>query len=139
MKRLLITLAAGLFALSACVETKSLSYSDRTVYQGTGGACENRDGIDMWWNGTPNRKYIIIGLLIQGRLSAAGDAALIREAKAMGGNGLLRGSRSSQQVGSYSTGNGFVSVYGNSATITGSSTTMAISQGEYQYYVIKYL
>src|SRR5258708_36300351 len=117
MKMILMLLAASTLATttlfcSSCVTTKVLSYSDHTVYQGTGGACETRDGIDIWWNGTPPRKYIITGLLIQGTLSLAGDAALIREAKAMGGNGILRGSRDSYQAGSYTSGSGTVSGYG---------------------------
>ena len=142
MKRLLmktkflLTALNLLLALPGCVVTKSLEYTDRTVYQGTGGACETKDGIDLWWNGTPNRKYIIIGLLIQGTLSPAGDAALVQEAKARGGNGILRGSRDSQQVGSVTTGNAYISPYGY---INGSSSTRAIIRGEYQYYVIKYL
>jgi hypothetical protein len=136
MKPLLILLA--LFCAS-CVTTKVLSYSDHTVYQGTGGACETRDGIDLWWNGTPPRKYTIIGVLIQGTLSPVGDAALIREAKAMGGNGILRGSRDTYPAGSRTSGFGTVSGYGNFATVSGSSVTVPIIRGEYQYYVIKYL
>jgi hypothetical protein len=124
---------------TSCVTTKTLSYSDHTVYQGTGGACETRDGIDIWWNGTPPRKYTIIGLLIQGTLSLAGDAALIREAKAMGGNGILRGSRDTYPAGSHTSSFGTISGYGNFATVSGSSVTVPIIRGEYQYYVIKYL
>jgi hypothetical protein len=135
-ERLAITSATTALFFTSCVTTKSLSYSDHTVYQGTGGACETKDGIDLWWNGTPNRKYVIIGLLIQGGLSPLGDAALVKEAKAMGGNGILRGLRESQQVGSITSGNGYISPYGY---INGSSVTHAIMRGEYQYYVIKYL
>jgi hypothetical protein len=117
-KRAIVLILALLCA--SCVTTKTLSYSDHTIYQGTGGACETRDGIDLWWNGTPPRKYTIIGVLIQGTLSPAGDAALVREAKAMGGNGVLRGSRDSYRSGSYSRGFGTVSGYGNFATVSGS-------------------
>src|SRR5260370_34815845 len=102
MKMILMLLAASTLATttlfcSSCVTTKVLSYSDHTVYQGTGGACETRAGIYIWWNGTPPRKYTITELLIQGTLNLAAHAALIREAEAMGGNGIVRGGRHSSR------------------------------------------
>src|SRR5258705_12708722 len=94
MKILTAAILSGCALLCAsCAPTKVLSYSDHTVYQGTGGACETRDGIDLWWNGTPPRKYTIIGCLVQGGLSPLYDAFLVGEAKKMGGDGILRGSR----------------------------------------------
>jgi hypothetical protein len=137
MKTLII---ATLVVLCGCTATKSLTYSDQTVYQGTGGACENRDGIDLWWSGIPPRKYVIIGFIVQMGLSTPmSDAILVREAKAKGGDGILRGQKTRDQLGTYSSGNGFVSTYGNTATITGSSVSTAIVRRESQYFIIKYL
>ncbi len=97
---------------ASCAPTKVLSYSDHTVYQGTGGACETKDGY---------------------------DAFLIGEAKKMGGDAILRGSRDMYPSASHTSTFGTVTGYGNFATVSGSSVTTPILRGEFQYYVIKYL
>jgi hypothetical protein len=138
MKTLPLIAIAALLCCS-CAVTKTLSYSDRIIRQGTGGSFETRDGIELWWNGAPNRRYMVIGCLVQDRLSLIGDAMLVQRAKALGGDALLRGSRESYQAGSYTSGFATISGYSDFATVTGSSFTVPIVRGEYQYYVIKYL
>jgi len=98
-----------------------------------------RDGIELWWNGTPPRKYTIIACLVQGGLSPLYDVLLIQKAKSLGGDAIIRGSRDTYPAGSYTSHFGTVTGYGNFATVSGSSVTSPIIRGEYQYYVIKYL
>jgi len=68
---------------------------------------------------TPPRKYTIIGLLVQGGLSPLYDAFLIGEAKKMGGDAILRGSRDMYPSASHTSTFGTVTGYGNFATVSG--------------------
>ncbi|MBC8312288.1 MAG: hypothetical protein H8E72_08270, partial [Candidatus Marinimicrobia bacterium] len=60
MKKLIITVS---LLISACANVTYLPYMSNDVYDGTGGTIRRVNGIDIWENGTPDRKYKIIGII----------------------------------------------------------------------------
>lgn len=69
--------------LTGCATTDFQPYeSKNNFYEGTGGTKIVVDGIDFWANGTPPRKYSIIGMVASEVGSGVGDESLIRTAVA---------------------------------------------------------
>ena len=65
------------------------------LHQGEGGTKVVVDGIDFWANGSPPRKYLIIGMVTSEIGSGYGDEAIIRssvagEAKKQGGDAAVQ-------------------------------------------------
>jgi len=60
MKRLLSPMVA-LVILAGCSSPKFQGISPHPVLKGTGGSPQTVAGIQFWQNGTPNRKYAILG------------------------------------------------------------------------------
>lgn len=114
-----------LTVLCAGCSTNYYPYSGSGIYQGRGGASKNVDGVDIWLDGTPPRKFKIIGYITDsrhsGRISLAlRDSALAAAAKNNGGDGILLKAEQTTFYGAISR-----------------NTTVAIRR-ESQYYVIKY-
>ena len=66
-----------------------------TVYEGTGGNKLTVDGIEFWSNGTPPRKFEVIGSVTSEVGSGYGDEGIIRsavatEVKSKGGNAAIQ-------------------------------------------------
>jgi hypothetical protein len=76
--------ALFLFAiLVGCATVDYQQYEGRNnLYEGEGGTKVTVDGIDFWANGTPPRKYSILGSVVSEIGSGYGDEALIRSAVA---------------------------------------------------------
>lgn len=79
-----IFLAIALVALLAgCATVDFQPYEGKSnLYEGNGGTKVVVDGIDFWANGTPPRKYSIIGMVVSEVGSGVGDESLIRTAVA---------------------------------------------------------
>jgi len=65
------------------------------LYEGEGGTKVVVDGVDFWANGTPPRKYTVIGVIVSEIGSGVGDEAIIRssvasEVKKRGGNAAIQ-------------------------------------------------
>jgi hypothetical protein len=159
MKRWLIALAL-LSILCASCSTNYYTYSGSGIYQGRGGASKNVDGVDIWLDGTPPRKFRIIGYVTDSRPGgpipmAIRDSDLAAAAKRNGGDGILLKAEQSEFLGTYSTGSATAVTTGhatavtngNLTTVTGGGVTTATGSGisvpivrrEGQYYVIKYV
>lgn len=145
---------------SGCTSTKFHPYVGAKPIVGTGGAPKKVEGVDVWIEGTPPRKFIVIGIIEDerpgGRIPMAmRDKRVAQTAKANGGDGVLikfderefLGTMSSGQsftsgqatASAYGIGNmGFGQAYGTSTTY-GSGFTAAINRRHARYYVIKYL
>jgi hypothetical protein len=107
-RRLLLAVAILTILCGGC-STNYYTYSGSGIYQGTGGAAKNIDGVDIWLTGTPPRKYKIIGYITDSRPGGAipmarRDADLAAEAKKNGGDGILLKAEQTNYLGSYSTG-----------------------------------
>lgn len=155
-------LLAGVAALACggCASTKFHPYVGAKPIVGRGGAPEHIEGIDMWIEGTPSRKFIIIGIIQDerpgGRIPMAmRNQQVAQTAKINGGDGVLikfdereiLGSVSSGQTftsgqasgTAYGIGNmGFAQASGTSST-SGFGVSAAVSRRHARYYVIKYL
>ncbi|AEV27729.1 hypothetical protein Dsui_3399 [Azospira oryzae PS] len=69
--------------LSGCATVDFQPYEGKNnSYEGNGGTKVVVDGIDFWANGTPPRKYTIIGMVVSEVGSGVGDESLIRNAVA---------------------------------------------------------
>ena len=127
---------------------------------GTGGAPKKVEGLDFWIEGTPPRKFIVIGIIQDerpgGRIPMAmRDKRVAQKAKAQGGDAIVITSDEREVLGSVSSGQsfssgqatasaygignmGFGQAYGTSTT-TGYGFAAAVSRRHARYYVLKYL
>ena len=81
MKKILSALFA--LALSACATVDYQPYEGRNnLYQGEGGSKVVEGGVEFWANGTPPRRYSILGFVVSEVGSGYGDEAMIRSAVA---------------------------------------------------------
>lgn len=79
-----VFLATALLAfLVGCATVDFQPYEGKSnLYEGNGGTKVVVDEIDFWANGTPPRKYSIIGMVVSEVGSGVGDESLIRTAVA---------------------------------------------------------
>ena len=127
-----------------------------SLKEGTGGEKKTVDGIDFWSNGTPPRKFKVMGYINDTRLKTgligkfrmsglessiakqvkqvAGDAVILVDASAET-NGYVGQSNTSAQA--TATGNGnTVTAYGSSST---TAVATAVQHEHTRYAVIKYV
>ncbi|MDD4933264.1 MAG: hypothetical protein PHO89_07355 [Methylacidiphilaceae bacterium] len=157
LSRLRILLsAAGLLLLGACSQTRYYPYVGENEQQGKGVAAKRViNGIDVWSDGTPPRKYEIIGVVDDSRSGFFRDSLLqdvTRKAKRMGGEGIIEyqgyaaaasaalaaaGGVSGNMVGSPSLGSGAAAgaAYGGAAA----GGLSAAGPGHSRWWVIRYL
>lgn len=82
--------------LAGCATVDYQPYEGKSnLYEGEGGTRVAVDGIDFWANGTPPRKYSIVGYVVSEIGSGYGDEALIRsavaaEVKKQGGHAAIQ-------------------------------------------------
>lgn len=128
MKKLL--LLASVLILTACATVDYQPYEGRNnSYIGTGGTKVVSDGIDFWANGTPPRKYTVIGIAVSEIGGGFGDEAMIRSAVAsevrkQGGNAAIQMSNNKE----------FSGVFQVSPTIFASASVKRM-----QFAVVKYI
>jgi hypothetical protein len=78
-----LAVIALLVGLSACASVDFQPYEGKNnLYEGEGGTKVVVDGIEFWANGTPPRKYSIIGVVVSEIGSGVGDEAIIRSSVA---------------------------------------------------------
>jgi hypothetical protein len=148
----LYRIAALAFSLAGCSSTEYYSYQGSGQMIGQGGAATQMNGVDLWINGSPPRKFYILGYIQDVRPGGPGPMSmrnyrLTQKAHEAGGDGVLVLSDNSQYMGTFSTGNAFTtanaSVYGNSiygsAVTNATAFSMPMIRRESRYYVIKYL
>ena len=88
-----------------CATTDFQAYEGKNnFYEGDGGTKVVVDGIDFWANGTPPRKYRILGVVSSEIGSGVGDEAIIRasvaaEVKRQGGDAAIQLNSSSSLSG----------------------------------------
>ena len=118
------------FTLAACATVDFQPYEGKNnLYEGEGGTKVVVDGIDFWANGSPPRKYSIIGMVVSEIGSGVGDEAIIRssvagEVKKQGGDAAVQVNNNSSFAGVIRTAPGFY---------------MAASVKRMQFAVIKYV
>jgi hypothetical protein len=134
-KSILSALAILLVAVSTPASSRGrfIAYTgDNAVHTGTGGTSLNLDGVEFWTGGTPTRRFEILGTLTDERYSsvttpdAVGSASLARQARALGGDGLIVASRRERSDGFFGnwTGGDTISLSGSRVSLT--TTTFAV-------------
>jgi hypothetical protein len=116
--------------LVACATIDFQPYESRTnVFDGSGGTKVVVDGVDFWANGTPPRKYKLLGVISSEIGAGVGAESLIRtavsaEVKKRGGNAAIEFSNNQAFAGVIRTGPG---VY------------MAANRKQMQFAVVQYV
>jgi hypothetical protein len=141
----LLFLSAGLLVLAGCTSTDFQPWEGKnSVIQGQGGTKKVVDGMDMWTNGDPPRRFRILGIIDDERPGGIIPRAelkhdIVKKARQHGGDAVILISSSSQLAGYYSAGTVNTNFYGTTATSFGSSTTIPITRRASKFAVIKYL
>lgn len=126
MRKTMLSIAAVLMvsaALPAAARGMFRPYDgDNARHTGNGGTSVARDGVEFWTDGTPARRFEILGTLtdtraigITGR-DSVGSSSLARQARSLGGDGLIvanqRRTRNYGSVGVWSGGDSMPAVSG---------------------------
>lgn len=146
MKKLvafLVVLTASFMAGCATTEYKSFEGKDN-LFEGKGGTKVVIDGMELWDNGEPPRKFKVLGIIDDERPGGLIPMAQLRsdmvgKARAAGGDAVIQLGSQSQIAGYYTSGSASANAYGNSATTYGSSNTMPIRRNVSKFVVIKYV
>ena len=91
--------------LAGCATVDFQSYEGKdNLYEGEGGTKLVAGGIDFWVNGTPPRKYSILGVVVSEIGSGSWDEAVIRSAVAsevrkQGGNAAIQVNNNNSTTG----------------------------------------
>lgn len=144
MHKALAVLAAVIVA-AGCSSTDFQAWEGRnSVIEGRGGTKKIVDGVDVWTNGDPPRKFQILGIIederpggIIARAELKHDIA--KKARQHGGDAVILVSSSSQLAGYYSSSSVSTQFYGRSAESFGSGVTVPITRRSSKFIVIKYL
>jgi hypothetical protein len=78
---------------------------DSARHTGTGGTSIARDGVEFWTSGSPAHRFEILGTLMDERSSSVtsrdsvGSSSLARQARSLGGDGLILASRRDRRDG----------------------------------------
>ena len=130
----------SLALLTSC-STKYYEYSGDSVILGSGGASKNVDGIDIWIDGTPPRRFQIIGFIEDSRpgrgpAMALRNKALASKAREHGGHGVLV--RAEQIENSFGFQSGSL-IMTSPTTAIGSGFLIRPHRNNSKFYVIRYL
>lgn len=114
------------------------------MIEGHGGTRKVVDGVDVWTNGDPPRKFQLLGIIDDQRPGGIIPMAemkhdIAKKAREHGGNAVIIISSSSQLAGYYTTTDVNTQFHGSSATSYGSSTTIPMTRHISKYAVIKYV
>lgn len=144
--------------VGGCASTNYSTFEGGRVVEGTGGTKRTVDGIDIWNNGTPPRRFKVIGIIEdvrrQSLIGMAGyEGALVKKAKEAKGAGIVLLDSHSELVGYQHSGEsgtarttGSAYGYGNTAYYQGQttyqshgSTSSAVRNKTTKVAVIKYV
>ena len=126
------------------------------IQEGAGGEKRTVDGIDFWSNGTPPRKFTLLGYIndtrlksgLFGKLRMAGlESSVAKEAKTAGGDAVILVDAKAETTGhiaqSFTDSHASATGYGNTVTAYGDSVTtgaeVAVQKQHSRYAVIKYV
>jgi hypothetical protein len=140
-----LLMAFSLSLTAGCANTEYKSFEGKAnVFEGTGGTKVVVDGMEVWDNGEPSRKFKVLGIIEDERPSGIIPMAqlrndMVKKAQEVGGDAVVQLGSQSQIAGFYSSGTATAYSHGNSATAYGSSITMPVRRNTAKFAVIKYL
>jgi len=141
----LAPLLAAVLILAGCSTTDFQSWEGRnSVIEGRGGTKKVVDGMDVWTNGDPPRRFRVLGVIDDDRLGGIIPMTrpqhdIVKKAREQGGDAVILLSSSSRLIGYYTDTTENAQLYGNTAVGSGSSTTIPLTKRASKFVVIKYL
>lgn len=141
-KLLLITL---IFTLAGCASTEFKPFEAKNnVFEGTGGTKLVVEGIDVWENGDPPKKYKIIGIIEDERAGGVIPKSMLisdiaKKAKDSGGDAIIKMESNSQITGFISNAYASGNAYGNSVNASSFGSAAAVRRINSRFAVIKYI
>ena len=144
-KSVALVMLFGMSIFTGCASTEYKAFEGKSnVIDGKGGTKIVVDGMEIWDNGEPPRKFRVLGIIDDERPGGLipmsqlrGD--MVKKAREVGGDAIIQLNNQSQIAGYYTSGSASAYAYGNSVNAYGSSTTMPIRRNVAKYVVIKYL
>jgi len=140
--RLLEFSFALLLASAADARVTYAQYEGRdAIREGQGGSKLTKDGIDFWTTGQPPRKYLVLGVLTDGRRegvitkSAIGSGMLAKRVHDLGGDALVVVGQNSIISGA----TGITSVFGSGQNASATTTSILDDKTITQFLVVKYV
>lgn len=145
MRRSIISSIALLVLLAGCASTQFKAYEGRgNVVEGKGGTRVVVDGMDIWENGDPPRKFKLLGLIEDERPGGIipmgqlqGD--IVKKAREAGGHAVIKINSQSQIMGYQTSGFASAHTLGSTTRVTGSATTIAARKNFATFAVVQYL
>lgn len=143
----LAVLLLACFTLSSC-STAYTEWQGGGVQVGAGGACEVKDGIEIWKVGAPPRAHRIIGLIEDDRPGgvlpmAMRSSQVTAEVKKRGGDGVIMMGERDKYLGSFGSAQTFGTLspapWGGSYSGSSFGTSNAIIRTKSAYQVFKYV
>ncbi len=131
-----------LVACAATTEFKAFS-AEESIFVGQGGTKVIVDGMEIWDNGDPPRKFKVLGYIDDERrgglpmLQFRGD--MVKKARGVGGDAIVQLTSRSQITGYYTTDTFTTDASGNPVTGLDSSMTMPVRRNVAKFAVIKFL
>ncbi len=130
--------------ISGCATTTFLPYEGTGAsVQGSGGTKMVVEGMEVWSNGEPPRKFNVIGVIEDQRPGGPLPMAsltkdVVAKARESGGDAIIKISNQSQVTGYVTNGSATVRGSSNYARAYGSATTIPVSRNYSKFVVIKY-
>jgi len=141
-----LLLVAALLGLASCATTTftALPPQGDGIYQGRGGTKSVLDGMDIWSDGDPPRRYRVLGLIEDQRPREAKSvsqlgADVVSKARAVGGQALIQLSLRSDVVGVQDVDLSTGTAHGNTAASPGSTTPVPVRRITTRLFVIQYV
>jgi hypothetical protein len=136
---------AIILTLIGCASTQFKTFEGRNnVIEGKGGTKVVIDGMELWDNGDPPRRFQLVGLIEDERpggiipmMQLRSD--MVKKAREVGGAALIQIRSQSQITGYQSDGSATATSFGNVTNISGSSSSFALRKNSATFAVIKYL
>lgn len=127
MLRFIFLSGIAAILLSACVATSYRPYEGATPEIGTGASRTTVDGVDIWSDGTPPRRFIVIGIIDDKRSAGLIDEIsfeidIAKKVKEVGGDAAILAAKSESIRGYISTSSGV-------ATVTKQGNAQGVSSG----------
>lgn len=146
MKKLVtLFVAFVVLFMAGCATTEYKSFEGNAkVFEGMGGTKVVVEGMELWDNGDPPRKFKVLGIIDDERPGGLIPMAqlrsdVVKKAREAGGDAIVQLGSQSKITGYYTSGSASAYAYGNSATAYGSSNTMPVHRNMSKFAVIKYV
>jgi hypothetical protein len=137
--------AAALLLLTACATTEYKVWEAKTnVLERHGGTKVMVNGMELWDNGDPPRKFTVLGIIDDARPAGPIPMArlrgdMVRRAREAGGDALIQLNSQSHIAGTYMMGSGTGYAFGSMAMAQGSAVAVPLRRNVAKFAVIKYL